>query len=65
MHRQALEVRRTLLGNDHLDVAASLGQLGCLLRDGGKLTEAETMLREALAINRRLLGDDNPLLPGR
>ena len=60
MHREALAMRRKLLGNEHPDVALSLDNLADVLQAQGKLAEAETMYREALAMRRKLLGNEHP-----
>src|SRR5205085_11504366 len=51
---------RKFLGNEHLDVAWSLNSLSVQLVGQGKLPEAEILCREALAMRRKLLGNDNP-----
>jgi serine/threonine protein kinase/Flp pilus assembly protein TadD len=60
MIREALAIRRKVLGSDHADVAASLNDLGTVLYRRGQLPEAETRLREALRM-RLKLGDRDPL----
>ena len=60
MHREALAMRRKLLGNEHPDVATSLHNMALVLDYQGKLAEAETMHREALAMRRKLLGNEHP-----
>jgi serine/threonine-protein kinase len=59
--REALAIRRRVLPNDHLDVAATLVELAAVLdpheRGGG---EAVPLLQEALELRRRRLGDDDP-----
>ena len=50
MYREALAMRRKLLGNEHPDVATTLNGLAWVLAVKGKLAEAETMYREALAM---------------
>ena len=47
VHRQALAMRRKLLGSEHKDVADSLRWLSPVLRDQGKLAEAEAVQRAA------------------
>ena len=42
MHRRALASRQKLFGNQSLDVAGSLANLGDDLLQEGKLTEAES-----------------------
>ena len=56
-HREALEIRRTLLGETHPHVAQSLSHLGWALQMQGRYAEAEPLYREALAIRREHLGD--------
>jgi tetratricopeptide (TPR) repeat protein len=55
--RKALALRRRLPGAD-LAVATSLRNLGSVLRGTGK-SEARATLEEALAINRKLLGNED------
>src|SRR5262249_54961801 len=66
MHREALAMRRMVLGRSNLDVAQSLSNLGWTLffqgqhkrhRSEAAYAEAELLLREALAIQRKELGD--------
>jgi serine/threonine protein kinase len=67
--RQALAMHRKLRGNDSLEEAAALHNLGDISRHRSltvtgnerqsKLAEAETNLRQALAINRRWLADSD------
>src|SRR5262249_50354069 len=52
--RDALAMRRRLYKGDHPDVAASLNNLGSLLKDQGKAAEAERHHRDALAMYRQL-----------
>lgn len=54
--RQALEIRKRVLGPEHGEVAASLNDLASLLHDEGKRTEAEPLYREALRIRKKVLG---------
>ncbi len=51
--RQALDLRKRVLGGGHADTAASHSGLGLLLIDRGAYEEAEGHLRQALAIRRR------------
>ncbi|MGH9309020.1 MAG: serine/threonine-protein kinase, partial [Vicinamibacterales bacterium] len=59
---RALAIGRSALGPEHVQVAASLNDLGVLNRELGDVAEAETLLRESLAMRRRLLGaNDNDI----
>jgi serine/threonine protein kinase/Tfp pilus assembly protein PilF len=57
MHRDA----RTLQGRGakRADVATSLSDLALVLRDQGKLTDAEALQREALELRRKLFGNEH------
>jgi serine/threonine protein kinase/tetratricopeptide (TPR) repeat protein len=57
MHREALAVRRRLLGEQHPDVAQSMNDLGKVLWSAGKMPEAEKLHRQALALRRKLGAD--------
>jgi eukaryotic-like serine/threonine-protein kinase len=57
--REALALRKTLVGEEHIDVANSLDRLAMSLSMQGKYGEAEAANRDALAIRRKLLGDDH------
>jgi serine/threonine protein kinase/Tfp pilus assembly protein PilF len=51
--RAALVLWRTLLGDEHAQVAVALEQLASILRDEGKLDEAVRTYQEALEAKRR------------
>jgi tetratricopeptide (TPR) repeat protein len=55
--RQALEDQREVHPGDHPDVAAGLRELGSALTNSSQYGEAETLFRQALDMQRRLLGD--------
>jgi len=57
--RDEVAARKKRLGNEHADVAVSLGLLSDRLRDQGKWAEAEVTVREALAMQRKLLGNEH------
>jgi serine/threonine protein kinase len=60
-HRRSLELRRELLGADHLDVTRSLHNLANALVDHDLNDhEAARHFAEALALRERLLGTDHP-----
>ena len=50
---RSLEIRRKLLGENHPEVAVVLTRMGALYRDFNRAEEAETVLRQALEIQRR------------
>jgi eukaryotic-like serine/threonine-protein kinase len=59
MHRQALEIRRRVFGNDHLEVADSLHALAWVMFQVEKYDEAVLLFGEALAIKRARLGESH------
>jgi tetratricopeptide (TPR) repeat protein len=60
--REALRLRREVLGATHADVATSLDDLGAILVASGHPDQAEPLMREALAIRRQRLPADDPML---
>ncbi len=58
--KQSLEIREKTLGQDHLDVADSLNNLGVLYHDQGKYDEAEQLHKRALEIRKKVLKPDHP-----
>src|SRR5881392_3339255 len=58
--RQAVEMQRSLVGNNDPDLVSALNTLGVVLQRARKLDEAEALFREALAIKTRLLGPEHP-----
>ncbi|MEN8162109.1 MAG: serine/threonine-protein kinase, partial [Myxococcota bacterium] len=56
--REALELRRATLPASHPDMVASLNLLGWLVRQRGRLDEAEPLLREAVAAGRDAFGEE-------
>jgi serine/threonine-protein kinase len=59
-HEEALEIRTSLYGARHTDVATSMSNLGLTLQRLGELEESEAMLRAAIDLRLELLGDDHP-----
>nr|QKW93740.1 photosystem I assembly protein Ycf3 [Vitiosangium cumulatum] len=57
---QALKLREAALGDSHLEVAASLNQLGNLCWMQGDPARAEPLLQRALAIREAALGKQHP-----
>ena len=54
--RSALQGRRAILGDQHIDTLASISAMGRLLRKVGRADEAEPLLREAMTAQRETLG---------
>src|SRR5690606_20874082 len=54
--QSALDQRRTLYGDRHLEVARSLHRLGEVLKLKAEYQPAESLYREALSLRRELLG---------
>ena len=59
MKEKALNTRRKQLGENHIDVAQSLGALGDLYRKQGKYAEAEPLLKKSLKLHETLLGKEH------
>jgi tetratricopeptide (TPR) repeat protein len=59
LSRKALELRRSNVGEESLEVAQSLVSLGRLYTDQGRYGEALSQLRRSLEIRERLLGDQD------
>ena len=62
LQREALAMHRKQFGNEDLNLATSLGNLGWILRKAGKIAEADAADREDLAIERKLLEPGHPRL---
>jgi len=62
LNEQALQIRRQLLGEEHLDTAESYNDLGAALKEQGKYAKAQSMLQMAGELYRRLLGEDHTRL---
>ena len=60
LYKQALEIRKRVLGEDHPDYASSLNNLALLYRDMGQYEKARPLLQQALEIRKRALGEDHP-----
>ena len=58
--RQALEIRRTTLGEEHPRYATSLNNLARILQETDQSAEAEPLYRQALEIRRTTLGAEHP-----
>ena len=60
LYKQALELRKNLLGEDHPDIAESLNNLAYLYHTQGRYLEGETLYLQALELFKNLLGEDHP-----
>jgi len=61
LFEDALVIRRRVLGNEHVDVAASLSNLARAYHQGGQHAEAIRLYRSALAIQKPALGSAHVL----
>jgi serine/threonine protein kinase len=57
---QAIQIRRRILGPQHLETLSSTQELANVLAGEGHTTEAEQLCREVLGIRRRVLGAEAP-----
>jgi tetratricopeptide (TPR) repeat protein len=60
LYLRALQIKETLLGADHPDVAFTLNNLGVFYRATGRAGEARRLLERALAIFQSSLGASHP-----
>ena len=60
LYKQALEMYKRLLGEEHPSVATSLNNLAGLYRRQGRYSEAEPLYKQALEMYKRLLGEEHP-----
>lgn len=59
-HREALRLRRSALGGEHLHVARSLDRLASVLVRSERFDQAEALYNQALGILRRTLDEHHP-----
>jgi len=59
-HEAALDLRRRVLGPEHLDTLISMNNLALVYTDQGKDAQAEALLSQTLEIERRVLGPEHP-----
>ncbi|KAK5290627.1 hypothetical protein LTR99_011028 [Exophiala xenobiotica] len=59
MHRQALDLREKVLGEEHLDTLDSMNNLAIVLQQQGKYKEAEEIHRQALDLREKVLGEEH------
>lgn len=62
LFREALEMKRKVLGDAHSEIAMGLNNVAFTLHDQGKHDDAEAMYREALAMQRELLSENHPAI---
>jgi len=60
MYHQALELKRTALGDAHPSTLESMNNLAVVYQQQGKYTEAEALQQETLALKRTTLGNTHP-----
>ena len=61
LFRESLEMKRVLFsGQAHPEIATGLNNVAYVLNDQRKYGEAEVLYREALEMQRKLLGEDHP-----
>ncbi len=60
LNQKALEIRRAVLGAEHLDTAEAMWALGLSYDYTDRYDEARPLQEEALRIRRRLLGERHP-----
>ncbi|QDT95534.1 tetratricopeptide repeat protein [Gimesia aquarii] len=60
LYLQAIEISRTVLGENHPEFATSLNNLADLYRSQGRYEEAETLHQQAMEIRRTVLGENHP-----
>lgn len=58
LHPRALDIRTSILGKDHQDVAKVLHSLGICVAEAGRSQEAEELLRRALQVQQGEHGGD-------
>jgi serine/threonine protein kinase len=58
--REAVSAGHNVWGPEHPNIAWALSDLAKLLREQGKLSDAEPFAREAFAMRRKILGDEHP-----
>ena len=56
----ALDARRALMGNEHLDTVWVMAQLVYTYNEQGRLKEAEELGLQVLQVRRRVLGEEHP-----
>lgn len=65
LFREALEIHRTNLGEEHPLTATSMNNLALVLSELGQRDEAERLLKQSLEIQRKLSGADSVEVAGQ
>jgi tetratricopeptide (TPR) repeat protein len=60
-HRQAISLRRQVLGHEHPDTLISMSSLALVLKKQGRYEESETLNRQTLAQREKVLGHKDPV----
>ncbi|MDX1523886.1 MAG: tetratricopeptide repeat protein, partial [Anaerolineae bacterium] len=60
LYRQALEIRRAVLGEQHLDFTETLHNLASLYDATGDYAQAERLYRQVIEIRRTISGEQHP-----
>jgi tetratricopeptide (TPR) repeat protein len=60
LYLQALELRKSILGENHPDYATSLNNLALLYKSQGKYDRAEPLYLQALELKKSILGENHP-----
>jgi tetratricopeptide (TPR) repeat protein len=60
LFREAIAMKRRLLGDKHPEIAMGLNNLAAAFQDKGDLAHSEATYREVLAMQRELLGETHP-----
>ena len=59
MHREVVEIRHRVLGEEHQDTWSSMNGLASVLKEQGKWQQAEETCIEVLGLRRKALGEDH------
>ena len=58
--REALAIRKQILGNEHRDTASTLNNLAYMLTEQGDYTAARPLVEQALDLKKKILGPEHP-----
>ena len=60
LYKEALQIRKGILGEKHPEYLTSLNDLACLYKSQGLLAKAEPLLKEGLQSRKEVLGEKHP-----